>query len=133
MKVRMKVRGMRVRLGVRLGVGEPPGYECLHGMTGLSIGHGVHGCLLVDMTSLLLPLLLPLAPHWGLLSALLLGGRGGGGGGGDVGVRQLQTEVAPRHAGLGRVPGLLLLTLRAVGQELRYRLPGDKCVLVRHL
>ena len=117
-------------------VREPPGYECLHGVAGLGVGHGVYSSLLVDMMatlSLLLPLLLLLlllALDGALLPAVLQGGRGGGRGGGDVGLGQLQPQALAHTGGL---PGLLPLTLRAVGQELGDRLAWDKCVLVRYL
>ena len=115
---------------MRVRVREPPGYECLHGVTGLGIGHRVDSRLLVDMMSalLLLHLLPSLTPHWALLSAALLRGRGGGWSGRDVRVGDLQAHVAALP-----LSGRLLLTLSAVRQELRYRLPGYKCVLVRYL
>ena len=118
---------------MRVRVRESPGYECLHGMAGLGIGHSVYSCLLVDMMSALLfllsLLLLLLALHGRLLPAVLQGGRGGGGSGRHVGLGQLQAHLTPSPS----LPGLLLLTLRAVRQELGYRLAGDKCVLVRYL
>ena len=57
--------------------GETPGYEGLHGVAGLGVGHCVHSCLLVYLL---------LAVHGAPLPALSHNrGRGGGGRGWHVG------------------------------------------------